>query len=218
MADKAIDKEAEALLSSCLVFKGCAGALIEKMLADARCLRLCYEKGDRVLYEKGALGVVLSGRIGVGTLRRDSTLLLNQHEKGSVFGFSSLFGENDAVFCSDLRARRRTEVLFIEEDLLLELMSEEPTIARNVIAYQASKIRFLNGKIRSLTCKDAGERLYLHLKGLPRLEDGSLSEALNMAQLAKRLNISRASLYRVLDRLAEEGKIEKSGNTLIIKQ
>jgi predicted transcriptional regulator len=56
------------------------------------------------------------------------------------------------------------------------------------------------------------------LKSLPQGEDGSLSEALNMAALAKRLNISRASLYRVLDKLVEDGKIEKSGNTLIIKE
>ena len=38
------------------------------------------------------------------------------------------------------------------------------------------------------------------------------------AEIAKRLNISRASVYRALDKLIEEGKIEKSGNTLSIKK
>ena len=213
-----IEKEVEELLSSCLIFEGCPSELIKKTVNDPRCATVTYEKGKQVLFEKGALGVVLSGRVGVGTLRRDSDLVLNQHERGSVFGFSSLSGEDGAAFCSDLRARCKTEVLFIGEDLLLELMANEHRVARNVIAYQAAKIRFLNGKIRSLTCKDAGQRLYLHLKSLPQGEDGSLLEALNMAALAKRLNISRASLYRVLDKLVEDGKIEKSGNTLIIKE
>lgn len=212
------NKECKELLEGCLIFEGCADHLIQRVLEDPLCKRQCYKKGESLQYSGGALGILLKGRVGVGTLREGSALVLNQHEKGAVFGFSSLFEKEKQPFCSDLRAKCNSEVLWIGEELLLELMTADLRIAQNIISYQASKIRFLNRKIGALTLPCAEERLYLHLQSIQKSPCGMPLKSVNMTQLAKRLNISRASIYRVLDKLIEEGKIEKSGNTLIIKE
>ena len=211
-------KEPKQLPANCLVFDGCDRDLIEKLEEDVRCRRIFYEKGELVSFEGGALGILQKGRIAVSALREGQELILNFHEKGAVFGFSSLFEGEKHPFCTSMKAKTGVEVLWIEEALLSELMAKEPQIARNIIAHQATKIRFLNEKILSLTCPTAEERLFRHLERLPQGENGAIVVPVRMSQLAKRLNISRASVYRALDKLIEEGKIQKSGNTLSIKK
>ena len=40
---------------------------------------------------------------------------------------------------------------------------------------------------------------------------------ISMTELAGRLNIGRASLYRVMDRMVDDGIIERSGKTIFVK-
>ena len=59
-----------------------------------------------------------------------------------------------------------------------------------------------------MTLPDAEERLYRFLCALQN-QQGEIEKLPNMARLAPRLNMSRASLYRVLDKLIEDGKFDK---------
>ena len=207
----------EKILSSCAVFKDCSEGTVKSILfseAD----RICsYKKGEAVDFGGGALGILLKGRITVSTLCEGRGATLNCHEQGAVFGFSSLFEREPLPFCTDMKADTSSTVLWIKEQTLIDLMASEPMLARNIIAIQAEKIRFLNDRLLMMTLPDAEERLYRFLCALQN-EEGRIEKLPNMARLAPRLNMSRASLYRVLDKLIEDGKIEKSGNTLIIKQ
>ncbi|MBP3322487.1 MAG: Crp/Fnr family transcriptional regulator [Clostridia bacterium] len=207
----------ERILCSCRLFEGCGEHTVKCVLADEKNAILSYKKGDAVDYGGGALGILLKGRITVSTLCSGRKPTLNSHEEGAVFGFSSLFEREPLPFCTDMKADTSSNVLWICEEQLIGMMTKDPVLARNVIAIQAEKIRFLNDRILSLTLPDAEERLYRFLCALQN-EEGRIEKLPNMARLAPRLNMSRASLYRVLDKLIEDGKIEKSGNTLIIKQ
>jgi len=75
----------------------------------------------------------------------------------------------------------------------------------------SKKVRFLNSKIAGYTAKDSGEKLYRHLLNLPRDRDGYVIPGESMASLSRRLDMSRASLYRAVDALMAEGKLEKIG-------
>ena len=134
---------------------------------------------------------------------------------GVVFGFSSLF-EGEKHFETDICACRKSEVLWLEEALIEELLGLERRVGRNIIALQAEKIRFLNEKVLSFSSSDNEKKLLLYLEALPASEEGRREVPLGMSALSARLSMGRASLYRAFDRLEEENMIRREGKAVYI--
>ncbi|HCH68428.1 MAG: Crp/Fnr family transcriptional regulator [Clostridiales bacterium] len=198
------------------LFAGCLFETAEYALHSPGAKRAVYQKGDRVFYEQGgALGVLLSGKVCVGGRRDRHKLVLNEMYPGVVFGFSSLF-EGEKHFETDICACRKSEVLWLEEALIEELLGLERRVGRNIIALQAEKIRFLNEKVLSFSSSDNEKKLLLYLEALPASEEGRREVPLGMSALSARLSMGRASLYRAFDRLEEENMIRREGKAVYI--
>ncbi len=198
------------------LFAGCLFETAEYALHSPGAKRAVYQKGDRVFYEQGgALGVLLSGKVCVGGRRDRHKLVLNEMYPGVVFGFSSLF-EGEKHFETDICACRKSEVLWLEEALIEELLGLERRVGRNIIALQAEKIRFLNEKVLSFSSSDNEKKLLLYLEALPASEEGRREVPLGMSALSARLSMGRASLYRAFDRLEEENMIRREGRAVYI--
>ena len=198
------------------LFAGCLFETAEYALHSPGAKRAVYQKGDRVFYEQGgALGVLLSGKVCVGGRRDRHKLVLNEMDPGVVFGFSSLF-EGEKHFETDICACRKSEVLWLEEALIEELLGLERRVGRNIIALQAEKIRFLNEKVLSFSSSDNEKKLLLYLEALPASEEGRREVPLGMSALSARLSMGRASLYRAFDRLEEENMIRREGRAVYI--
>ena len=198
------------------LFAGCLFETAEYALHSPGAKRAVYQKGDRVFYEQGgALGVLLSGKVCVGGRRDRHKLVLNEMYPGVVFGFSSLF-EGEKHFETDICACRKSEVLWLEEALIEELLGLERRVGRNIIALQAEKIRFLNEKVLSFSSSDNEKKLLLYLEALPASEEGRREVPLGMSALSARLSMGRASLYRAFDRLEEENMIRREGKAAYI--
>lgn len=198
------------------LFAGCLFETAEYALHFPGAKRAVYQKGDRVFYEQGgALGVLLSGKVCVGGRRDRHKLVLNEMYPGVVFGFSSLF-EGEKHFETDICACRKSEVLWLEEALIEELLGLERRVGRNIIALQAEKIRFLNEKVLSFSSSDNEKKLLLYLEALPASEEGRREVPLGMSALSARLSMGRASLYRAFDRLEEENMIRREGRAVYI--
>ncbi|MGM9667329.1 MAG: Crp/Fnr family transcriptional regulator [Eubacteriales bacterium] len=198
------------------LFAGCLFETAEYALHSPGAKRAVYQKGDRVFYEQGgALGVLLSGKVCVGGRRDRHKLVLNEMYPGVVFGFSSLF-EGERHFETDICACRKSEVLWLEEALIEELLGLERRVGRNIIALQAEKIRFLNEKVLSFSSSDNEKKLLLYLEALPASEEGRREVPLGMSALSARLSMGRASLYRAFDRLEEENMIRREGRAVYI--
>ena len=198
------------------LFAGCLFETAEYALHSPGAKRAVYQKGDRVFYEQGgALGVLLSGKVCVGGRRDRHKLVLNEMYPGVVFGFSSLF-EGEKHFETDICACRKSEVLWLEEALIEELLGLERRVGRNIIALQAEKISFLNEKVMSFSSSDNEKKLLLYLEALPASEEGRREVPLGMSALSARLSMGRASLYRAFDRLEEENMIRREGRAVYI--
>ena len=198
------------------LFAGCLSETVEYALHSPDAKRAVYQKGDRIFYgQRGALGVLLSGKVCVGGRRDRHKLVLNEMYPGVVFGFSSLF-EGERHFETDICACRKSEVLWLEEALIEELLGLERRVGRNIIALQAEKIRFLNEKVLSFSSSDNEKKLLLYLKALPASEEGRREVPLGMSALSARLSMGRASLYRAFDRLEEENMIRREGRAVYI--
>ena len=188
------------------------GVARETMLTVSA-LHLTYpERNSRYQPKTGELALVLSGRARV--IRRDGNkvIILSSLSTGDCLGLASLFG--DKTPDTEVTFSSGAVILVIPRETVERLIDEDAVLSRNIITVLAQKVRFLNRKIAGYTAKGSGEKLYRHLVSLPRQEDGTVELGESMASLARRLGMGRASLYRAVDALMSEGKIDKQGTVL----
>ncbi|MCL2562785.1 MAG: Crp/Fnr family transcriptional regulator [Oscillospiraceae bacterium] len=209
--------EDQAVLNGFFLLQGLPPDLTAWILADSRCHIDVYTRGEAIYdptHFDRALGLVLSGKIEAAQHADGRPLTLRLHKTGDVFGAAALFAET-SDYPARLTALTQTRVLFFEESLLRDLMAKDAKAAENYIAFLAGRIQFLNHRIQSLTAGNA-EALLGNFLLNQAPTDNTITPDIGMAPLARRLGISRASLYRAFDALEQRGYIQKTGKTITI--
>lgn len=205
-----ISREARELLAETFLFRDVEPEALPAALGDRRCTREDVPKGA-VIYTphrfRRCLGVVLAGSVQVNK----GMLIMSVLERGELFGAAALFHQEED-YATTLTARTPCSLLYLTQELVEELMARFPRVGRNYVAYLSSRIRFLTGKIDALTAGSAGRKLAQYL--LSRAEDGAAEAECSSAGLAKRLGVSRASLYRAYDALSARGLIRREGKRI----
>jgi len=197
-----------ALLADCPLFRGCAPALLERVLERPDCTLETFEKSPlhQPQNAQPRLGLVLEGRLQV----RQQRLPVNVLGPGDLFGAASLFHEGD--YATLLTPLSPGLALFLTQDLVDRLLEREPLVRHNYLRYLSQRIHFLSGRIQSLAQPGAEVKLARYL--LSEQRQGAVS--LSAAELARRLSIGRATLYRAFGRLEEEGLIRREGKTVLL--
>lgn len=172
-----------------------------------------FAKGE-VIYDsehaKRALALVLEGRVRV----LHGRVVMNELHAGDVFGAAALFGEEDP-FPTTVAARTDCRVLFIPQATVSAWMAAVPRVGENYIRFLSDRIRFLNRRLATLTAGQTDGKLWRYLLA-HRDESGSVHLSGGLAELAKALNMGRSSLYRGLDALTADGKIQRRGKDIFI--
>ena len=193
-----------ARLAETFLFRGAPPEAVELARTDPRTVRQENGKGG-VIYAPHAfrrcLGVVLEGRVQVNK----GALIMSVLEPGDLFGAAALFNDR-ADYATTLTARAPCRVLLLPQAL----------VGRNYVAYLSGRICFLSGKIDALTAGSAERKVAQYL--LSRLEGGWVELDCSAAGLARRLGVSRASLYRALDALAGRGVLRREGRRVQVLQ
>ena len=199
------------LLSQCFLFEALPTEALPPLTAS---LAAEHCPAGTVIYSRTgfrqAVGVVLKGRLSV---LKGQELLLKTLGPGQCFGAAALFcPAKDYV--TTVQAKSPAELVFLPHSWLIRLFEEYPQTAVSYIAFLSQRIRFLNRKIDSFTAPSAREALLRHLLEIHR--DGAAEITGGYSQLARTLNIGRASLYRALDALEAEGCIRRDGKCITI--
>lgn len=209
-------RELEALSRSPL-FQGYSPDGLLHLLGQIPWERREYAKGAAIYtperFQK-ALAAVLSGQVLV--TKGDGELVVSLLQAGDLFGAAALFNEA-ADYVSTLTARSPCAVLFFSQQAVRLLIASDARFRDNYIYYLSCRIRFLSDKIDALI-QGTGER---KLSGflLRRMDpEGRVSVGCSMTELAARLNISRASLYRELQKLEARGTLRREGRVIFIQQ
>lgn len=211
------DSELELVLKTEL-FRGSPRSMLDRILAVADCTVGEYVKNevvfDKTNFSRG-LGIVLGGRLRVTKENADKRpIVMSTLQRGSLFGAATMFN-GTTEYVTQITALEPSRVLFLPQRLIERMIEREPIIARNYIRYLSERIIFLNRKIYFLTAGTAEQRLAGFL--LDNLSEGEYSEMpMPMHRLADALNMSRASLYRAFDMLAENGAVSKQGKLVCI--
>lgn len=200
-------------LTTTFLFKGYAPSSLEPLLAQAAWEVRVFPKGNTI-YSPGdfrkELGILLQGRV----LVTKGELVVSELAEGDLFGAAALFNEEED-YVSTLTARSKCRILFFSQDAVQTLIDREARIQRSYIRYLSGRIRFLSGKIDALIQGSSEKKLSDYL--LRQMDgDGNVAPACSMTELAMRLNMGRASLYRELQKLEDRGILSRDGKTIVI--
>ena len=153
------------------------------------------------------LGILLSGSVRV---TRDA-LVISVLAPGDLFGAAALFNDR-SDYATTLTAAAPCRVVLLEQELVSRLMDADTRVRHNYIRYLSGRIRFLRSKVQSLAASGADGKLARFL--LSRLTPAEPELLCPATELAQRLGISRASLYRAFEPLEVRGLITHKGRRL----
>jgi len=203
-------------LSAHAIWSGLPPERLEDLAAAGEiCL---YEKGERIWGgEAGyrqALGLVLGGAAQV----RKERMLLSVHREGDYFGLVTLFYDT-GYYAAEIEALRECRVLFIGRLAVERLLDACPGAAKAYIAYLSQRVYYLGARLDTVTAGSVARRLECHLRaGAVMDEQGRLIYSSgSQTALAQSLNMGRATLYRAMEELAQQGLVQREGKEIVLK-
>ena len=204
-----ISQEELNLLARCPFFRGADGALLYRVLALPGGTAESFPAGETVYQPhqfRRCLGFLLAGQVQV----TNAALSVSVLEAGDLFGAAALYNELPD-YATTLSARSPCRILFLPQGDVDQLLGTEPLLRRNYLRYLSSRIRFLSGRLQALARTGAEGKLAQYL-----LSCGTDSIHAPATDLARRLGLSRASLYRAFEALEAAGLIHREGKTVSI--
>ncbi len=176
-----------------------------------------YETGEYLFRKTDTserIGILLRGTADVSRVSSDGLMHMSTLKKNDLFGAASLCSETDA-YVTDIRCNERCRALLIGEETMLSLLSENQTVLRNYLCYLNRRIRFLNNRLDALSKNTVAARILTYLEAEAK---DRVYHVGNYTKLSESLCVSRATLYRAIDALEEEGKIQRNGKEIILTE
>lgn len=209
-------RDKEALFSNPLFAALCVEDC-ESWIKSRRTKVAAFEKGEAVMTEENfvrCIIVILKGSAAVCKIGADGRrTVINLLRRGDVFGMATLFYEQE--FPSEIIAEEPCRMAIFPKELVEEAFSTSPEFAKAYVTLLSQKIHFLNSRIGTFAEGEAPQRL---LRWLAAISGGKTEFCLpcSMLRAAETIGVGRASLYRAMDALAEEGVLKRSGKSIVI--
>ena len=204
-----LSREELALLARCSFFRGADDTLLNRILNLPEVSAEAFFPGD-IVYQphqfRRCLGFLLSGQVQV----TNGTLSVSVLEAGELFGAAALYNELPD-YATTLTARSPCRILFLPQELVDTLLGEEPLLRRNYLRYLSGRIRFLSGRLQAVAQTGVEGKLARYLLAS---EEACVHTA--ATDLARRLGLSRASLYRAFETLEKAGLIRREGKMVYV--
>ena len=193
----------------------------ELIVGDERTEWLNFSKNEIIYgYDsyKKSLGIILKGKVSVRK-DRTSNVLINTLGNGDIFGGAALFSKYDR-FIGTLRAETDSDILFIPENLMEEIIVKSPESAVSYIKYLSESLMFLNNRLDIFTARGAEERTLEYIRKNSRTDENgrTVADGMSMTELSEYLAVGRATLYRILDEFQRNGIIQRDGRKIYIEK
>ena len=174
-----------------------------------------YAKNDTVFSRETYSPVLCLIIKGEARVSKGETVISHLKD-GEIFGAAFLYNQS-YEFENTVTALTPLKVVIIEKNGVDELIKCDSSVSFNYISYLSERIGFLNSKIEGYTKPNAEEKLMLYLKKNADINNGKCEISVSMTELSHVLQISRASLYRVIETLENQGKICRDGKKIYVK-
>lgn len=137
-----------------------------------------------------------------------------------VFGPGEPFGEvpvfSGQTFPANAEALSKCRALYFPRKAIINLITENPTIALNMLAVLALRLRRFTVQVENLSLKEVPGRLAAHLLMLFHEQEKINTIHLNISktQLASLLGTIPETLSRILRKMADQGLIDVAGRKI----
>ena len=210
--------EIKRILKGSFLFSGLNESEILRILNENPPSVRCFKRGDLIYSSangEGSVGFVLSGRCEIRLDRSEKgKTVLNILSDGDSFGVLSVFSDDE--FPTHIYATKNSEILFFTAEQIKYFVNNYSQISTNLITFLANRISFLNKKIATFSGNRVEDRLAAFLTNESERR-GSLEFPFNCNKTAEEINAGRASVYRALASLEENGLIFMSEKIIYIK-
>lgn len=190
------------------IFNGISETECKRIAEEFSPITMQYEKGDLIFSKErngAAVGFLLSGECEIIRRRQDETPVpLNRLLPYDSFGILSVFSQNED-FPTEIYARKATSVLFFSSEDVFALIDQYPQISLNIIRFLSERIAFLNKKIAAFSGGSVEQKLATLLYNKYRAQGDEF--LLNCKRCSEVLGVGRASVYRALNSLIEDGYV-----------
>lgn len=211
-------KNTSELLAKSLLFSGLPAEQLREVAAIGTSKR--YAKGTSIFFE-GDPGIgfymVASGKVKVFKMSLDG-----KEQILHIFGVGEPFGEVPVFHGSPFPANAETlteaELIFFPRSEFVRLVTANPSLALNMLAVLAHRLRRFATQIENLSLKEVPGRLASYLLYL--MEEQQRRDRVELdipkGQLASLLGTSSETLSRIFAKLTEEGLIRVEGKTIYV--
>ena len=188
---------------------------IERDLQNSRLIALFAKEQNTRVFAKGqmvysqgehaeAFYYLKSGRAVTFLSSENGTeKILALQKPGSVFGEASFFDELPRM--SSARALEKTELVVINQPMMLKYFRTQPETALDLLRYLARTVRMLSSHVDNMAFLHADRRIAQLLVQMCRDEDGRLVAGISQEELGNMASVSRMTVSRVLGRFVEAG-------------
>jgi len=206
------------LLAQSLLFSGLPAEQLREI--NKICVSKRYTKGEAIFFE-GDPGIgfymVASGKVKIFKMSFDGKeQILHIFGPGEPFGEVPVFHGNP--FPANAETLAESEVLFFPRTEFVGLITANPSLALNMLAVLAMRLRRFATQIENLTLKEVPGRLasYLHYLIEEQQRQDKVVLDIPKGQLASLLGTSSETLSRIFSKMTEEGLIRVEGKTIFI--
>ena len=201
-------------MATCLrstLLGACSPALLLEILTSSKATYDHFPAGA-VVYDpnhfKRCLGVVLEGELQVTKGELSVSLL----QPGDLFGAAALYSDA-AEFATTITAKKDSRCLLLSQQMVDQLIARDAGFRERYLRYLTGRIHFLSSRMDSLSQHGAESKLARYLLSNMDREHTLTCSA---TDLARRLGLSRASLYRAFESLEDHHFIVRTGKTISI--
>ena len=206
------------LLAQSLLFGGLPEDQVRKVAEIA--ISKSYTKGAAIFFE-GEPGIgfymVASGKVKIFKTSFDGReQILHIFGAGEPFGEVPVFHGNP--FPANAEALSDCEVLFFPRAEFVGLIHAHPSLALNMLAVLALRLRRFATQVENLSLKEVPGRLASYLQYLMEEQQRQDQVVLDIpkGQLASLLGTSSETLSRIFNKMSDEGLIRVEGKTISI--
>lgn len=189
---------------------------IEKIVVEKK-----YGRGESIFFEGDAgngFYLVMEGRVKIFKMSpQGKEQILHIFGEGEPFGEVPVF--HGKPFPATAESLTATRVLFFPRRDFVQIVTQSPSIALNMLAVLSMRLRRFASQIESLSLKEVPARLASYLLYLSDEQGGSdrVELEISKGQLASLLGTIPETLSRIFAKMTEEGLIEVQGRTIQLR-
>ena len=216
MTGTAIQKSMD-ILSTCQLFNGMSPMEIGHLLSQEGCRLVHYPAGSTIPSERGMM-MLLTGSVLIEKQSADGRYLrMREVWPPQAINVSALLAQPPREV-SRLSTPDGCRAVELSRALVTQALMEGGTFSVNLVEFLLGRVVFLNKKITALSGHTAASRLELYLAENAVQKDGASQVQLpfSLSEFAEHLCVGRASLYRTLDAMEQQGRIRRKGRTIYL--